>query len=911
MKQSLTILKDGQQNDAENYQKLRDEGINLLQELSGEVWTDYNIHDPGVTIWEILCYALTDLGYRSYFPIEDLLTKAGTTGPDYSEQFYKVHEILPVHPITIQDYRRLIIDLLPGIRNVWITAVTDEPYEPRIYVQDDKHALTLNDALAVVNKVNPLKLKGFYRIMLELEQEKIISGNVAKWVDYNNITEKYLSSLLGHESDVNFISQAKDQYKKAVAEVLLKHRNLCEDFISIDFATKETVAVCADIEVESDVDLAAVYLKIYEVLYNYITPSIPFYSIEELLAKGRSVEEIFEGPLYLDYYIDVPVGESPAEYLDEALTRKAFIDKDDLEKFDKRRVVVKSDIINLLMDIPGVIAVKKISLSSYDSLGNVLRDGVATQYCVSLTDPAHCFDFVMDCFSKKDDGRLNKIVLWKDVMPYYLPKEGLDRERYRKMVDLHVRDFSSINNLQFGILKGVNRDLKQYYPIQYDFPQAYLVGKEGISEQETNERKAQRLQLKAYLMFFEQLAANYCAQLNGINKLFSWASSDLRTYFTKELDGNVIKDADKVLLEYDSDLPAATKDKEREQYDLVFENKKTAAFRKNRFLDHMLARFNEDYEDISLLKTAYRVKQYISTLTAKQVAEDKVDFLKNYVRISRDRSHAFDYNALVADLWNTSENISGFELRVAKKLGLDNAGRKTLYKGHAFDYSYDEDFGFHVVEHILLRPRANSTDTNTGFLSLCCCDDNPEESDAAHFCDDPYSLRLTVVLPGWEIYKPLWKTYEQYISFRTFVEKSIREEAPAHVSLKICWLTMEKMELFETKYRNWLESLSTKVGESGEWLAAGDGPYFTALTEFIAVINDLENHYRGGHLHNCAYIEGNTEAASHRAVILNRTALASDEDVKTPVLDYLSDDTKDLDDDEEELPEVAEDETDD
>ena len=50
-----------------NFQVLRDIGIKRLQALSSDLWTDYNLHDPGVTILEVLCYAITDLGYRNNF----------------------------------------------------------------------------------------------------------------------------------------------------------------------------------------------------------------------------------------------------------------------------------------------------------------------------------------------------------------------------------------------------------------------------------------------------------------------------------------------------------------------------------------------------------------------------------------------------------------------------------------------------------------------------------------------------------------------------------------------------------------------------------------------------------------------------------------------------------------------------
>ncbi len=39
-----------------DFSSLRQEGIALVQALSGGTWTDYNLHDPGVTILEALCY---------------------------------------------------------------------------------------------------------------------------------------------------------------------------------------------------------------------------------------------------------------------------------------------------------------------------------------------------------------------------------------------------------------------------------------------------------------------------------------------------------------------------------------------------------------------------------------------------------------------------------------------------------------------------------------------------------------------------------------------------------------------------------------------------------------------------------------------------------------------------------------
>jgi hypothetical protein len=51
--------------------------LELLGRLCGDQWSDFNSHDPGITILEQLCYAITDLAYRSNFPIADLIATGG------------------------------------------------------------------------------------------------------------------------------------------------------------------------------------------------------------------------------------------------------------------------------------------------------------------------------------------------------------------------------------------------------------------------------------------------------------------------------------------------------------------------------------------------------------------------------------------------------------------------------------------------------------------------------------------------------------------------------------------------------------------------------------------------------------------------------------------------------------------
>ena len=78
-----------------DYAALRAAGIGLLERLAGQQWTDFNAHDPGITILEQLCYAITDLGYRIDYDLRDLL--AGGESELY-RSLYSPAEILTTAP---------------------------------------------------------------------------------------------------------------------------------------------------------------------------------------------------------------------------------------------------------------------------------------------------------------------------------------------------------------------------------------------------------------------------------------------------------------------------------------------------------------------------------------------------------------------------------------------------------------------------------------------------------------------------------------------------------------------------------------------------------------------------------------------------------------------------------------------
>ena len=117
---SNQVLELNTEPDTLDYDNLRKIAIDLVQKYSGSVWTDYNLHDPGVTIIEALCFALTDLAYRTNFPIEDILVDANGKINYQEQSFYSVDQILNTSPLNVLDLKKVILDQVDEIQNVYL-----------------------------------------------------------------------------------------------------------------------------------------------------------------------------------------------------------------------------------------------------------------------------------------------------------------------------------------------------------------------------------------------------------------------------------------------------------------------------------------------------------------------------------------------------------------------------------------------------------------------------------------------------------------------------------------------------------------------------------------------------------------------------------------------------------------------
>jgi hypothetical protein len=235
---------------AMDYARLREEGVRLLGRLTGAQWTDYNAHDPGITILEQLCYAITDLGYRTAHPMPDLLAGAGADAA-----LPGAETILGGDPVTQDDLRKLVLDV-EGIANAWALPV--EPELPFYYHQGSGE-LRLEADFSELD-ARPVRLKGLQQLALRASDR-----------------------LPG------------DQAIAQVAGRVHARRGLGEDVTFSLLATHE-VWIQAKIEVGPMEDPASVHADIVEQIEAYLAPPVHFTTLSDARARGHRVDELFEGP---------------------------------------------------------------------------------------------------------------------------------------------------------------------------------------------------------------------------------------------------------------------------------------------------------------------------------------------------------------------------------------------------------------------------------------------------------------------------------------------------------------------------------------------------------------------------------------------------------------------------------------
>jgi len=569
-----------------NFEELRSHGIELIQKMAGKIWTDFNLHDPGVTILEQLCYAITDLAYQTDFDITDLLSDKDGNIDYKANSFFLKQNILTSNPVTVIDYRKAIIDEVDEIDNVWL-----------------KPVISAADANA---------MQGLYKI---ITQVKIAFAK--EW-------------LAGTQSD-EFI-------KTKVLAAYNSRRNLCEDIFDEIIVLKPVeIGIQADIQIEPGLVPENVLTRIYLALRDAVNQPVKYLTETEMLQKGYTIDRMYCGPLL----------------------RNGFIPDSELK--ERQQTIDAANIIQSVSSVPGVVLVKKLTISR-------IAGGEPTKI-LQLDDSEFAF---------LDIESISSLNINLFIDKYRVPpiRKTMFADLLQKVVENSYRDYVKSFYRSADLLTGTYHDNSQYYSIQNYFPLVYGIGEEGLLKSAPDERKAQAKQLKAYLMLFEQILANYLTQLNHLDASFSndVSMADNQTYFANPLYNipggkDIIRgytnggyaDNDEGWDKFKNDTSNAY----RKALNSSIESDTSFDTRKNKMLDHLLARFNETIATypVELYNLLYRSSQKKQRVSSE--IKWKASILRDFSKINYNRARAFDY-------LKTDDPLYNFETKMRKLLYIIN-----------------------------------------------------------------------------------------------------------------------------------------------------------------------------------------------------------------------------------------------
>lgn len=871
MSDALTISPQKPQNSAFDFEELRKVGVGHIEKTASALWTDYNVHDPGITTLELLCYVITDLSYRTNNTIPDLLATPTDTKANILKHFFSAGQIFPNKPVTINDYRKLLIDIV-GVKNAWLQKRTIP-----IFADISLKKLQFTQPLSL--KWEPVNVQGFYDVLIEF--------------------------------DTNVAETLKQGIKDNVRKVLMQNRNLCEEFLSISEVDRQEFRICTELELKPGADPFDAVAQLFFNIQLYLTPLIKFYWLKDLLAQGYTSDVIFEGPMLIH----------------------GFIKEDELINAGLKTEIHLSDIMQQILNVDGIINILDIIFNPLDQateLPNKWIIPVATgkQPLINILDSniliykngiplrpdmniiKSRFDKLMSDFIVGNDKVLTEDITFDtgsfiDTGNYYsfqnhlpknygishwgLPGDATDERKvqakqlqgYLYFFDQQLANYASqLSHLPN--LFSVNQESSTYFTqVVKSFKDAdtLFVNKNTVSSNVQSAAEDKPTYYKRRNLFLDHLLSRFAESFfDYVNVLYSGFTSNPKDvispavvnpddiiqdkidflknypeYSSKRFGGYNYTDGSKI---WDTDNISGLE--KRLERLLGFDN----ITRRNlvnlfTLIQHGLNAANKDEYWFRIMD--YRTGKILLEGAQKYPGQEEAVFdlddaltllyTPSALKIVTNADGTFSYQVL-----NAAKIIGTSVIKYASA----NAASVDTIKLVSLVTKTRAEEGMFLVENTLLLPSQDDQPpaspplsppaaSYNGFLPICV-DDNCKDCDDK----DPYSFRIGVVLPA---YAPRFLN----LGFRQFSEQTIRMEAPAHAFVKICWVSNEQLVEFQDAYKDWLR---VKAGQSVD---VGN----VKLNRFIAIYTALKTVYPVARLEDCKSTEERT------LFLLNQNALGT------------------------------------
>ena len=246
-----------------HFDTLLEKSMDDIQRYSGNIWTDKGEHDPGVTLLQALTWSTADLAFRHTFPAKDLLQPKATGSTIFPSNFGP-RDVLTCAPITLDDYRRGILDLC---------YVTDK--EPKFYFSDVQ--ITPVDNLAEQYQYGFDKNTGHFKFIT---------------ADKNNF------HVVGdYEVNYQLNRGVKDsKARTALVEYLAANRHLCESFREPKCLVAKLQKILISLELTDDwVDYQTTLNHVVLQVENRVSPQT-VRSDSRLNSQSINSNDLIEGP---------------------------------------------------------------------------------------------------------------------------------------------------------------------------------------------------------------------------------------------------------------------------------------------------------------------------------------------------------------------------------------------------------------------------------------------------------------------------------------------------------------------------------------------------------------------------------------------------------------------------------------
>ncbi|WP_323837469.1 hypothetical protein [Photorhabdus africana] len=431
----------------------------VIEQQSGQCWSNTSENDPGITLLEACCYGASDLAYRHTLPLRDLLTpkpEDQTSGDGIFPQEFGPQQTLTCGPITAEDYRRALLDL----------------HSSDTVNETNKGYFFFNDAQLIREPENQR-----YQYWYDKQKREYSFKNSGSDSQLTLRGNYWLYLLPSRDTETN-----KTLAEERLKTFLKDNRNLGEFISKIIWLQPTDLPLQIDIELEDNViDFADIFAQVYMTAEQMVLPKPERYTTQAMKDQGYHHEEIFAGP-YL-HHGWIPTLPQAKDYTGDT-------------------VLNLSHLVNRLLAIKGIQSVTRLALAHHDKT------------ITPLSDDNWSWEIAQGYYPKLWGNDPLALITSANSPLTIIAKGSVKISVSKQQVEDKIIEKPLINTQSELLNWGKYRKILDYYPVSNKLPACY-----GL---QTYARNQQQIQLHQFMLPFEQMLANGCAELALLPKLLAF-----------------------------------------------------------------------------------------------------------------------------------------------------------------------------------------------------------------------------------------------------------------------------------------------------------------------------------------------------------------------------------------------------